>query len=71
VSLSALIWASQLPLDLGMAGSEAAYRVLTKLADAHHEDSGSAYRDVDRMALELRCSAGLSSARCASWSRPA
>jgi DNA-binding transcriptional MocR family regulator len=57
VSLSALIWASQLPLDLGIKGSEAAYRVLTKLADAHHEDSGSAYRDVDRMALELDCSA--------------
>lgn len=57
MSLSALIWASQLPLDLGMAGSEAAYRVLMKLADAHHEDSGAAFRDVDRMAAELRCSA--------------
>lgn len=56
MSLAALIWSTQLPLDLGMAGSEAAYRVLTKLADAHHEDTGYAYRDVDRMATELRCS---------------
>jgi hypothetical protein len=56
MSLGALVWASQLPLDLGMAGSEAAYRVLLKLADAHHEDTGSAYRDVVRMADELRCS---------------
>jgi hypothetical protein len=46
-----------LPLDLGMKSSEAAYRVLAKLCDAHHDDTGAAYRDVPRMAHELGCSA--------------
>lgn len=54
MSLAAQVWANGLPLDVGL--NYAAYRVLGKLADAHHTDTGMAYRHVDRLANELRCS---------------
>lgn len=54
MSLAAQVWANGLPLDVGL--NYAAYRVLGKLADAHHADTGMAYRHVDRVATELRCS---------------
>lgn len=34
----------------------AAFRVLDKLADAHHTDTDSAYRNVESVAVELGCS---------------
>lgn len=54
MSRAAQEWVSKLPLDCGV--NLAAFRVLDKLADAHHVDTRSAFRNVEQMAHELRCS---------------
>jgi hypothetical protein len=54
VSREAQQWVAQLPL--GACKSLAAFRVLDKLADAHHTDTDHAFRDVGKLAAELECS---------------
>ena len=54
MSLVAQVWSNGLPLDIGV--NYAAYRVLGKLCDAHHAETNSAWRHVDRLAAELSCS---------------
>lgn len=53
VSLQAQVWAASLPLD---ACGLAEFRVLDKLADHAHRDGRNAFRSVDSIAAELRCS---------------
>lgn len=53
MSLDALVWVQQLELDVCDLAS---YRVLGKLADAHHNRSQVAWRNVDELAAELGCS---------------
>lgn len=54
MSREAQQWVAALRLDA--VKSLAAFRVLDKLADAHHTDSDHAYRDVPKLADELGCS---------------
>lgn len=54
MSLAAQVWVSSLPLEVGL--NLAAFRVLDKLADAHNTETDAAWRTVDRIASELRCS---------------
>lgn len=53
MSLQAQVWVASLPLDVcGLAE----FRVLDKLADHAHRDGRNAWRSVESMAAELRCS---------------
>lgn len=54
MSREAQQWVAQLPLSA--TKTLVAFRVLDKLADAHHTDTDHAYRDVRKLAAELGCS---------------
>jgi hypothetical protein len=54
VSKEAQAWVSTLPLSA--TKTLVAFRVLDKLADAHHTDTDHAYRNIDKLAEELVCS---------------
>lgn len=53
MSLEALVWASNLPMD---AVGGTAFRVLLKLANNAHSDGTTAWRATEQLAAELKCS---------------
>lgn len=54
MSREAQVWVASLPLSA--TKTLTAFRVLDKLADAHHTDSDHAWRNVESIATELDCS---------------